>query len=100
MRPHEVIVVVTGEFDGVSAHRWAALLADAVAIGPHRLVVDLTACARLDAAAIAELLRAHRDMVRGDGRLLLRRPAERVRRTLSLARVDHVLEVENLEEAR
>jgi anti-anti-sigma factor len=89
----EIVVVVTTELDGGTVERWSAELADALARRPARLVVDLADCSRIDAAAIAVLLRAHAQMLRADGVLLLRRPRARVRRTLRLARVDQVLEV-------
>jgi anti-anti-sigma regulatory factor len=48
----------------------------------------------MDAAAIVMLLRVHRQMLRADGALVLRTPPARVRRMLTLARVEQVLEVE------
>lgn len=94
MSPREVVVVVTGEFGAASLARWDGVLAGAVEVRPDRLVVDLTDCPRVDAAGIAALLRAHRDMVRADGRLLLRGAGDGVRRNLELSRVSHVLETE------
>ncbi|GIF01245.1 STAS domain-containing protein [Paractinoplanes rishiriensis] len=92
----EAVVVVTGPFEGAAVETWRRLIADAVAARPGRLVVDLAKCVRLDAAAIVVLLDAHRDMLRSDGRLTLRSPSARVRRTLSLARADGVFDIENV----
>jgi anti-anti-sigma factor len=90
----ETTVVVTEAFDGAAVDRWRARLDAAAALRPARLVVDLRRSPRIDAAAIGVLLSVHRQMLRADGRLLLRAPVDRVRRVLGLARVDHVLEVE------
>jgi anti-anti-sigma factor len=90
----EATVVVTEALDGAAVDRWRGRLADAAALRPARLVVDLRRSPRINAAAIVVLLQLHRDMLRADGRLTLRAPVARVRRMLGLARVDHVLEVE------
>lgn len=94
MRPPEIVVVVTEALDGPATPRWGSLLAEAVEVNPLRVVMDLTHCPSLDAAAVVHLLQAHRTLMRAGARLLLRRPPEKVRRILELARVDHVLEVE------
>lgn len=90
----ETVVVVTEPFEGAAVPRWAALISQAAAVCPRRLVVDLRGSAVVDAAAIAVLLRTHRDMVRAGGRLTLRSPVARVRRILHLARVDQVFDTE------
>jgi anti-anti-sigma regulatory factor len=41
------------------------------------------------------LLGAHRDMIRGGGRLVLRAPSPRVLRILRLARVEQVFDVDD-----
>jgi anti-anti-sigma factor len=105
----EIVVVVTEPLVGGTADpapaaagtaapafaRRARQLTVAVARRPDRLVVDLSACPRIDAAAIGLLLKIHGEMLRAHGTLLLRRPHPRVRRMLRLARVDQVLEVED-----
>jgi anti-anti-sigma factor len=91
----EIVVVVTDPLDGGAVDRWAGELAAAVHHRPERLVADLTGCAWIDAAAIVVLLRTHRQMIGANGTFVLRRPPARVRRTLRLARVDQVLEVED-----
>jgi len=90
----ETTVVVTGALAGPAVARWSRLIRDAAAVQPRRLVVDLTGCSQIDAEAIVVLLQVHRAMIRADGQLTLRRPVPRVRRMLSLARVDHVLDVD------
>jgi anti-anti-sigma factor len=91
----EIVVVVPDPLDGDAVAPFAAGLTAAVAHGPQRLVVDLTGCSRIGAAAIVVLLQAHAQMMRGHGVLRLRGPGERVRRTLRIARVDQVLDVED-----
>jgi anti-anti-sigma factor len=88
----EAVIVVVGPFAGPTVERWANLIVEAVALGPRRLIIDLADSPVLDAAAIAVLLAAHRAMVRAGGRLILREPADRVRRLLRLARVDGVFD--------
>jgi anti-anti-sigma factor len=89
-----MLFVVTEALDGPAVERWARLLDDAAARSPHRLTVDLSRSPRIDAAAIEMLLRVHRTVLTAGGRLTLRNPDARVRRTLALARVDQVLHVE------
>lgn len=89
-----VEVIVTETIDAMSAPRLAASLAEAIYLQPGQLVVDLAACPRMDAAAIAVLMEAHRRMRRNGGYLTLRGPSERLRRNLLLAHTGHVLTVE------
>jgi len=89
----EAVVVVTEPFDGLAVERWDRLIADAMELRPQRLVIDLEAVRIVDAAALEVLLRAHRDMISGGGRLVLREPSPRVLRILGLARLEHVFEV-------
>jgi anti-anti-sigma factor len=91
----EIVVQVTQPLDGDAVETWSAELAAAADQRPARLIVDLTACPRIDAAAIVVLLRTHGRLLRAHGTLLLRHPSARIRRTLRLARVDQVLEVED-----
>lgn len=90
----ETTVVVTEALAGATVDRWRAEFRDAAARRPARLVLDLRHSPRIDAAAIVMLVQLHREMIRADARLTLRAPVARVRRMLGLARVDHVLEVE------
>ncbi|MFI6076492.1 STAS domain-containing protein [Actinoplanes sp. NPDC051343] len=90
----EAVVIVTEGLEGPAVERWARLIAEAVALHPASLIIDLRACPLVDAAAIAVLLRAHRGMVAAGGSLTLRFPRDKVRRTLRLARLDQVFEVD------
>lgn len=91
----EAVVVVTEAFEGGVVDRWGRLIADAVALRPRRLCVDLGDCPLVDAAAIAVLLQAHRTMIHMGGGLTLRGPTSRVRRILTLARFDQVFEIDD-----
>ncbi len=88
-----VEVLVTEPLDASAAPRVRALLDDAAALRPADLVIDLTACAYVDAAGIGILLDVHRKVWSDGGRLTLRGLSPRVARTLQLARVDRVLQV-------
>lgn len=90
----ETVVIVTEPLEGPSVERWARLIADAVSLRPASLIIDLRACPLVDAAALAVLLWAHRTTVSQGGRLTLRAPRDKVRRTLRLARLDQVFEVD------
>jgi anti-anti-sigma factor len=89
-----VEIIITEELDAGSVPRVSALLQDAVSLHPVHLLVDLAQCPFLDATAIGMLLDIHRQVWSSGGRLTLRDPSPRVRRTLQLARVDHVLHVQ------
>ena len=89
----EAVVVVTEPFDGTAVNRWERIITEAVALRPHRLIVDLRDSPLIDAAAIAVLLGAHRQMISDGGRLLLCGPSARVRRILRLARLEQVFDI-------
>jgi anti-anti-sigma factor len=91
----ETVVAVQEPLDGPAVERWRRLIDEAAALRPQRLIVDLRASARIDAAAIVMLLQVHRQMVIRDAQLILRAPGDHVRHMLSLARVDQVLQVED-----
>ncbi|MDG6110387.1 STAS domain-containing protein [Dactylosporangium aurantiacum] len=88
-----VEVLVTDPLDTGAVPHVRALLDDAAALRPADLVVDLTACAYVDAAGIGVLLDVHRRVWSDGGRLTLRGLSPKVARTLELARVDRVLQV-------
>ncbi len=88
-----VEVLVTDPLDTGAAPRVRALLDDAAALRPADLVIDMTACAYVDAAGIEMLLDVHARVWRDGGRLTLRGLSPKVARTLQLARVDRVLHI-------
>jgi len=89
-----VEIIITEELDAASVPRIAGLLQEAVELHPANLLVDLAQCPFVDATAISMLLDIHRQIWSAGGRLTLRDPSARVRRTLQLARVDHVLHMQ------
>lgn len=62
-----------------------------VGLRPEHVVVDLSQCRHLDAAAVGLLLDVHRHLARHGGVLTLRDPSPRALRVLSAARVSRVL---------
>lgn len=60
---------------------------------PAQVVVDLSDCRHVDAAAIGLLLDVHRRLARADAALTVRNPNPRVRRILHIARLDQVLSI-------
>jgi anti-anti-sigma factor len=88
------VVIVIGSFEGSAVDAWGRAIAEAVALQSPRLVIDLRHCPVVDAAGIAVLLQAHRAMMHAGGRMVLRTPTDRVRRTLRLAGLVQVFEIE------
>ncbi|WP_406079423.1 STAS domain-containing protein [Micromonospora sp. NBC_00858] len=64
-----------------------------LALHPAQVVVDLSGCWHIDAAAIGLLLDVHRRLARADAVLTVRNPSPRVGRILRIARLDHVLSI-------
>lgn len=64
-----------------------------LALSPGQVVVDLSQCRYIDAAAIGLLLDVHRRLARADGVLVLRNPHRRIHRILHHARLDQVLPI-------
>jgi anti-anti-sigma factor len=79
------------------ASSWSARLAErideAITLRPGHVVLDVTACESLSAAAIGVLVDAHRRIRRYGGRLSLRGANARVRRLLDLSGVGHVFDL-------
>ncbi|MGV9214109.1 STAS domain-containing protein [Micromonospora sp. RB23] len=64
-----------------------------LALRPGQVVVDLSECRYIDAAAIGLLLDVHRRLARSDGVLVVRNPNRRIHRILHHARLDQVLPI-------
>ncbi|MGC4783276.1 STAS domain-containing protein [Micromonospora zamorensis] len=64
-----------------------------LSLRPAQVVLDLSDCRHLDAAAIGLLLDLHRRLARADAVLTVRNPNPRVRRILHIARLDQVLSI-------
>ena len=89
-----VEIVVTEELTAPAAARLHGLLADALALHPAALVVDLAGCPRADALALDVLLDAHRRAFELGSHLILRAPTAKLRRTLGLAHLDRVFDID------
>jgi anti-anti-sigma factor len=80
----EVVLHVPCELDVATLPRTRAELDEVLAQRPARVVVDLSGCPFVDAAAMGVLLEAHRTTQRYGGELELRGCSPRVLRLLSL----------------
>jgi anti-anti-sigma factor len=86
-------VVITERLDSHAARRLRRMLFESLELRPERLVVDLTDCPFVDAAAVHVLLDAHREAWRVGGRLTLRSPSPRLTRLLELAHARDVFDI-------
>lgn len=84
------VVVVDDELDVATLPRVKAAVDEALLDQPYRLVVDLSRCPFVDAAAMAMLLEAHRTACRYGGQLVLHGCSPRVLRLLSLTGLGRV----------
>ncbi|SCF13012.1 anti-anti-sigma factor [Micromonospora coriariae] len=89
---HLVEVGVT-ELDLACLPAAGAVFDRLLALSPAQVVVDLSGCRHIDAAAIGLLLDVHRRLARGAGALTIRNPNPRIRRILHTARLDQVLPI-------
>jgi len=92
--PATVVVEVCGDLDLATVARVRERLESAMAARPDRIVVDLSACAFVDASALAMLLEAHRRTCRAGGVLTLRGCSPRVLRLLSLTGLRRVFDLD------
>ncbi|MFC8300090.1 STAS domain-containing protein [Micromonospora orduensis] len=64
-----------------------------LALRPGQVVLDLSACRHIDAAAVGLLLDLHRRLSRADAVLTLANPNPRIRRILQITHLDRVLSI-------
>lgn len=88
-----VEIEITEELDLVRLAEVGAVLDRILSLHPHEVVIDLSDCRHIDAAAIGLLLDVHRRMTRRQGVLTVRNPNPRIRRILDTARLDQVLPI-------
>jgi anti-anti-sigma factor len=86
-------VVVRGVLDVSTVARVREQLAEALAVRPSQVVVDLSGCPFVDASALAVLLDAHRTASRWGGVLTLCGCSPRVLRLLSLTGLRRVFDL-------
>ncbi|MET7704959.1 STAS domain-containing protein [Micromonospora sp. NPDC005413] len=88
-----LVEVRVTELDLVCLPEVGAVFDRLLPLRPAQVVVDLSDCQHLDAAAIGLLLDVHRRLARADAVLTVRNPNTRVRRILHIARLDQVLSI-------
>ncbi|MDG9673973.1 STAS domain-containing protein [Micromonospora sp. DH14] len=88
-----LVEVCVTEFDLACLPATGAVFDRLVALRPAQVVVDLSGCRHIDAAAIGLLLDVHRRLARADGVLTVRNPNPRIRRILHTARLDQILPI-------
>ncbi|SCL13517.1 anti-anti-sigma factor [Micromonospora nigra] len=88
-----LVEVCITEFDLACLPETGAVFDRLLALHPGQVVVDLSGCRHIDAAAIGMLLDVHRRLVRVGGVLAVRNPNPRIARILQTARLDQVLPV-------
>lgn len=81
------------EFDLACLSATGAVFDRLLALHPAQVVVDLSGCRHIDAAAIGLLLDVHRRLTRADAVLTVRDPNPRIWRILQSARLDQVLPI-------
>jgi len=82
---------ITAELDLPRLSEVGAVLDRILSLHPAEVVIDLSGCRHLDAAAIGLLLDVQRRLTRRGGVLTLRDPHPRIRRILDTARPDQPL---------
>ena len=92
----DAVVRLAGDLDIASVPTLESVLGGAYgrAGDVRRIVLEMAAVEFIDSSGLTALIKAHRQAVELDLRLVLRRPSERVTRTLQLTQLETVLEVE------
>ncbi|MFI0795858.1 STAS domain-containing protein [Micromonospora rubida] len=88
-----LVEVAVTEFDLACLSATGAVFDRLLALYPAQVVVDLSGCRHIDAAAIGLLLDVHRRLTRADAVLTVRDPNPRIWRILQSARLDQVLPI-------
>ena len=85
------IIGLSGRFDLLSAPEAKAQIAQAVAEGHHRLVVDLACVSFLDSSGLGALVGGLKVARQAGGDLRIARPTEQITSVLRLTLLDRVL---------
>ncbi|WP_433532784.1 STAS domain-containing protein [Micromonospora sp. CA-263727] len=88
-----LVEVAITEFDLACLPETGVVFDQLLTLHPQQVVIDLSGCRHVDAAAIGLLLDVHRRMVRAGGVLSVRNPNPRIARILQAARLDQILPV-------
>jgi anti-sigma B factor antagonist len=86
------VLRLAGRLDLLSAAMVRQRLAEAVAAGQHRLVVDLGEVPFIDSTGLTSLIGGLKAARQAGGDLRLARPSEQARTILRLTRLDRVLQ--------
>jgi anti-sigma B factor antagonist len=87
------LIAVHGELDRHSVPRLRAVLREAVAQQPGRLLLDLEGVSYLDSVALTAIIAAWRALVRRGGALVVVCTAAIPRRLIAATRVDELIDV-------
>ncbi len=89
------IVALDGELDYATAPALTAWLADVLAQGPGRLVLDLASLTFIDCAGLTPILQCRSTLPAGFP-LILRSPTRAVRRFLAFTRADQICDLRDI----
>jgi len=94
-----LVVRLTGELDMKEAGGLQGRLAERIANGQSRIVVNLAGVAYIDSAGLGALVATHKACAGRGGKLVLAEPGNDVKHILSLTRIDRHLPVHATESA-
>jgi anti-sigma B factor antagonist len=89
--PRTAIVAIEGILDSETSDRLEAALAEQLADGVSRFVLDLSSLEFCDSSGLSVLIVAHRRAVSGGGWIRLTGSEGQVRRVLEITNLGHVL---------
>lgn len=92
-----VVVEVCGELDLASAPELRSSLLGLIESGVRSIAVDLSAITFIDSTGLTVLVQAHKQMLRREGRLVIRRPSERAMQLFQLTGLDALLDIGDAE---
>ncbi len=85
---------ILGRFDAHESEQFRTYFEDVVAEGTKMFIVDLSEVDFVDSTALAELVRAMKQLRQEGGNLILRRPSNAVRIILELTKLDQAFTIE------
>lgn len=86
-----IMLRISGRLDGYWADHLQQNLAETIREGHHHIRLELSDVGFMSSAGIAVLMKAHKQLQRIDGSLVVIRPSPQVRTVLELTRLDNVL---------
>ncbi len=85
---------ILGRFDAHESEQFRSYFEEAVSQGTKTFIVDLSEVDFVDSTALAELVRAMKQLRQEAGNLILRRPSNAVRIILELTKLDQAFTIE------